>query len=296
MHAFDEDIAAAVGLDEIGPEEIASAEKTLGHRHAALAQIVQKIAAGLDLGRSSSRPLLVPGPPILLRGCAVEGALAGHGDVLLLEGINEGGVVEALRALPAGVDRRQILGGIGDELQGGTSGDVEVDIALQMDGARQEDACGGYGHVPPTRFVTGFDGLPDGLGAIRFPICHRPVVRDRKFAGGKHGGFDAGENLGDSGPFRGSGAFRRRGNVRGLRSRLDGRCEAEQFLQFDAGKDEGPHPLEVVINDGLAEVVLVGAVAAIAESGPGTALGQGDLARFVDLDEFLDEPRVAFQE
>src|ERR1044071_3014382 len=109
--ALDEHVLAAVGLDELRAEVAAFAEDALADGRAALGQLFERLA-GLQLVRHALLPavsrLTLPEPPVLFVAVAVERALARDGDVLLLEGVDEGRVVHQLHPLPAREDEREV--------------------------------------------------------------------------------------------------------------------------------------------------------------------------------------------
>src|SRR5215213_7203694 len=139
-------------------------EDALADGDARVAHLAQ--AAHVRRGGRRSRALPPrPLPPVLVRRAAVERALARDGDVLLLEGVDEGRVVHQLSPLPARVDDGQVLRGVVEELQSRALGDVQVDVALQVNRARHEDARGDD-DAPAARAVASLNRLAYRLRVV----------------------------------------------------------------------------------------------------------------------------------
>src|SRR2546423_4970516 len=99
-----------------------------------------------------------PSPPVVVRRGAVERALTSDGDVLLIEGVNEGRVVHQLSPLPARVDGGQVLRRVCAELERRALREMEGDVALQMNRAGLKDARGDD-DATAARGVTRLDGF-----------------------------------------------------------------------------------------------------------------------------------------
>ena len=71
--------------------------------------------------------------------------------------------------------------------------------------------------------------------------------------------------------------------------------ETQQLLELDAREDQRAHASEIIFNDRLAEVILVGAVATETKSCDRTALDQRDLSAVVRCDELIDDSLLALE-
>src|SRR5690625_6064305 len=102
--ALDEDVAAVVGLDEIGPDVRPIPENALLDRHPLLSQLEKTCTLGM-LPRISFPPSAVcaafPRPPVLALAVAVERPSAGDRDVLFAERIAEPPIGHPLNAFVA---------------------------------------------------------------------------------------------------------------------------------------------------------------------------------------------------
>src|SRR5262245_20950713 len=83
--AFDEDVSATIGLNEVRAQKRPLAEYALRHGSAVHAEIHQASSCR----RSLSRPI----PPQRVACLTIESAGASDGDVLFVKGIDERGVV-----------------------------------------------------------------------------------------------------------------------------------------------------------------------------------------------------------
>ena len=142
-----EHVRAAVGLDELGPQVVAGAVDALGDRHPGLGLGEEPVAVGLLALRVV---VLLPRPPVLGVRLAVQRALAGDRDVVLLVGVDERREPHELDAFPARPHDRQVGRGVAAEPDRGALGDVQVDPRLQVDGAGEEDA-GRHDDAPAAR-------------------------------------------------------------------------------------------------------------------------------------------------
>src|SRR5262249_1916797 len=79
--AVDEDVLAAVGLDELRAQVMTIAEDTVIDWNAFFSHLEQRVAIGTRL--------VFPRPPVIVVALAVEYAVAGDGDVALTESVNE---------------------------------------------------------------------------------------------------------------------------------------------------------------------------------------------------------------
>jgi hypothetical protein len=98
------------GLDERRPQGVARSEHTPIDGRALLAKAEEQVAVGL-LVRLAARAVL-PGPPMVGVGLAVERPAAGDRDVLLLERVHERRVVHQLDALPSREHGRVAAGSV----------------------------------------------------------------------------------------------------------------------------------------------------------------------------------------
>ena len=107
-----------------------------------------------------------PGPPRLAASAAVNGSLTGHGNVGGLEGIDAGRQVEALQSFPRRLDDGIQLWFEG-ELQHGSFLNMQVDMALQADGSREEGLTGRHNDTSAALCRAFVDGLLDSFLVLR---------------------------------------------------------------------------------------------------------------------------------
>ena len=118
------------------------------------------------------------GPPVVAGRLAVDRTLAGQRDVRLAVGIDQRVRVVHVDTLPARADGREIQIDIGKETQRGIVGEVQVDIALERDGAGVEDTVGdddGAAALQADRHDGQVDGFVGGMLGI---IGHGAEVRN----------------------------------------------------------------------------------------------------------------------
>src|ERR1051325_6517963 len=191
--AFDKDVLTAVGLNELRSQVVAFAEHTLAHRHVLFHHLRERVAR-LQLVRVAFLPpalgAALPRPPVRCVALAVERAFARDGDVLLLEGVDEGRVVHQLHPLPTREDQRQILRGVLTELDGASRRDVQVDVTQQVNRAGQKRA-GRHDDAASASFGTRGDGLTESLCAIRCAVILSAEASDIEIAPGKNRRLDA---------------------------------------------------------------------------------------------------------
>src|SRR5437762_6615059 len=93
-HALDQNILAAIGLEQVRSQITSFAEDSLAHGRALgnhlLKQSSRLARTGVALFPAAARASR-PRPPIFAIGLAVDYAFAGDRDVLLLKGIDESG-------------------------------------------------------------------------------------------------------------------------------------------------------------------------------------------------------------
>ena len=212
--AFQQHVRAPVGLNEVGSQIVSGAVHALGNRHVPVGRCDQGIAV-LILIRAGAAGSALPVPPVGFVGAAIERAGAGDGDVGLPEGVDEGRVIHALGAFPAGIDHGQIMRGIRTEAQRGAARNVQVDVALQVNGPGQEGA-GGNDDSPTTSRGAGRDGFPDTFGAIVGPAGLRAVAGDVEILFREGRRLDAAQNRGLFGIRRVRGAQWSGGEGHGL--------------------------------------------------------------------------------
>src|SRR6476620_10345231 len=125
-------------LNQIRPEIIALSQKSLRDGSIVGAPLKQQISATV-LVHHAFTPATVgaalPRPPVIAIRVAVYNAGPGKGDVLLPVRVDTSGIVHALHALPARVYRRQVALGVLRELEGCSGRNMQVDVALQMNGS-----------------------------------------------------------------------------------------------------------------------------------------------------------------
>src|SRR5690348_6983655 len=113
---------------------MARAEDTFRDGYVGLAHSDQSVAVVLLL--DCALALVVPRPPRVPIGAAVEGAAARDCDVLLFERVDERRKVHAFDAFPPG-ENHGISCWIKNPTQRRAGHDVEIDVALELNRARQ---------------------------------------------------------------------------------------------------------------------------------------------------------------
>src|SRR5205085_721557 len=161
-------------------------------RHSALA-VIQQLTNTSARRRICVSAFLVPRPPVCVRSRAVERSRSRYRNVLLLECIDERRVVHALCSLESRVNDGQIFLRVCAEFERRAFGDVQIDVALQMNRASQENS-GGNDHATTARAVAGFNRLAYGFGRISLAICNRAVIRDLEIARSTNRRLDARKN------------------------------------------------------------------------------------------------------
>ena len=125
---------------------------------------------------------------------AVDYSFTGDRDVALLKGIDESGIAHQLHAFPASEDHRQILLWVLTEFDRGVSGEVKIDIALQVNCAGEKFSRRNH-DASAAGFVARVDGFGECCGAIGFAVTHSAELGNRKIARGEDWCLDARENL-----------------------------------------------------------------------------------------------------
>ena len=136
------------------------------HRYAILT-ILQQAWARLDaLADHTFLPaetrIAIPRPPCVVGTASVDGALAGDGYILGLEGIDAGRQVEAFQTFPRCLNDGVELG-LEGKFEYCSFFYVEVHTILQRDGASKECLTSGDDHAPTAFLRTEVDGLLDGF-------------------------------------------------------------------------------------------------------------------------------------
>src|SRR5215210_4083890 len=178
---------------------MALAEDALSDRHAAITHFAQTANVFRRTGGRAPGSAPCPGPPVLVRGRAVERAAPRDGDILLLESVDERRIVHALRALPTSVDDGQVFGRVCAELERRALRKIQVDIALEVNRAGQKRARR-HDDATAARAVTGRYGLAYGLRIVCRATGARAVIRDLEVARGTPRRTDACEYGGHSAP------------------------------------------------------------------------------------------------
>src|SRR5215218_6611804 len=114
------------------------AEDALAHRNTFICDLEEGVSIRALLAHGFLPAVLrtaVPPPPVFVIALAVECSFAGDCDVLLFERVDEGRVVEEFDTFPARENHRQVVFWILTKLDRRAFGDLEVDVALQVNGA-----------------------------------------------------------------------------------------------------------------------------------------------------------------
>ena len=137
-HAFDQNIMTAVGLNELRPQIAAFAKYAFTHRRCPGDVIIKQRARftliWIAFFPTALRPSF-PRPPMFAIGIAVDHAFTGDRHISLLKGIDERRVIHQLHTFPSSKDQRQVLPRILTEFDRGAFGDIEVDVAFEMNRA-----------------------------------------------------------------------------------------------------------------------------------------------------------------
>src|SRR5262249_54047590 len=91
-------------------------------------------------------------------------------------------------------------------------GEVQVDIALQMNRAGKKDARR-YDDAPAPRVAAGSDGFTDCFGVVGFAVSDGSILGNRKVTIGKRWRFNTAQNDGNLLPTRAGLLMRQRGAV-----------------------------------------------------------------------------------
>ena len=101
-----------------------------------------------------------PGPPVFMIGLAVERSWTRHRDVGFPEGINEGRIVHAFGAFETGKNGRKVVARIAAEEERGVFGEVEIDVAFEVNRTGKEFTRGNH-DAAAAGGMAGGDGLTD---------------------------------------------------------------------------------------------------------------------------------------
>src|SRR6185295_16815239 len=118
-------------LDKVRPEVTAFPEHSFREWNIPRAHVEQapsRFTNGLNVSTAAAGP----DPPMFAIGVPVQGSFACDRDVLLAVGVDERRIIHALSALPSRGYQRKIARAVADEAQRGTSGYVQIDVALEM--------------------------------------------------------------------------------------------------------------------------------------------------------------------
>src|SRR5581483_4921437 len=111
-----QDVARAIGLNEVRPQIFAFAKDAIFHRHAAFT-VIEQLANTTARECFVVSPSTSPCPPVFIRRVSIKSSGARDRDVLLLKGVDERRIVHALGAFETRVNNRQIFLGVSAELE-----------------------------------------------------------------------------------------------------------------------------------------------------------------------------------
>ena len=160
-------MVAAEECDEVRPQERALAKCPLRNGHILVVHLMQFVAGAVLAALAQD---LVPIPPVIFIRLAVQRPLARDRDIPLRKRIDERGIVEQFRALPARANQREIGLLIPAELYGCPFRQMKVDIAFKMDGPARPVA-GRHQHPPATCRMTIGDCFPEGFCTVRESVA-----------------------------------------------------------------------------------------------------------------------------
>src|SRR6187551_3206548 len=137
FHIFDENVAAAICLNERWPEISAFTKLALRGWNATLSHC-KELLARLVLARPAGFPaevrVALPWPPMRIVGLAVERSRSGYSDVLAIDRVYERRVIHYLYALETRQHRREIFSGVRAEQDRRSFRNMEIHVAAKMDG------------------------------------------------------------------------------------------------------------------------------------------------------------------
>ena len=236
--AVDEDVAAAIRLDEIGPQPLPFAEHPL-------ATPARRARRNRSAG-SARRPVLTsprdrpaPVPPVVRVRLTVERAGAGHRDVRCLEGVDERRSSSSARCLPsASAPPAGSLSRVPAERERGASGDRCSSTPLSsVNGARSGNGlCGTTTRPPPAarQAAIALRMAPVQSAAPSPTAPHLVISKSRE---GKRGGTIRPKNCRRRDPTdRRSRLSRQRPQAR--RAQIDEGCRNRRALRRNSRRDK----------------------------------------------------------
>jgi len=181
-HAFDQNVFTLIWLNELRPQKVPFAEDTLFDRCAPFAKREQLIPV-VGLFRLACLPpalgLPLPRPPESAVGVSIERALAGDGDILLLEGIDEGGEVQQFHTFPPG-KHVGVRAGIAAKTNGGAFADFQIYPAEQPDSAADVLACRHEDATASSQMASS-NRIAKRSSAVRFAVANRSKLQHIPF-------------------------------------------------------------------------------------------------------------------
>ena len=197
-NALYQHVGALDGLVEVGAQVVALTKHTVLGRGAVVGHLAQKldiVVAGLGdaaIGVDGTGPV----PPVVLVGLAVQGALAGQSNVLLLVSVDQGAPVVQLGAFVVGKDQGVVCRGdvLGEPQDRVLILQVQVHVALEGDGTYVVDTRGDDdgAAAPGTGLV---NGTLDGCGVQLSVVGDSTVVQNAYRIIGEHRVGNVGEDL-----------------------------------------------------------------------------------------------------
>ena len=178
-HALDQDILAAIRLEEHWPQITSFAEDPFANGRA-FGDVVIENSPRFTLIRIAFLPTAAcssfPWPPMFAVRLAVNDAFTGDGDVPLLEGIDERRITHQFHPFPARENVGQILSWILTEFDRGAFRQMEIDVAFQTNRAGQKLAWRHYDAAAATDTAS-VDCFSKYIGEISFATANRAELR-----------------------------------------------------------------------------------------------------------------------
>src|SRR2546429_514622 len=201
-YAFDQNILATIRLEEHWPQVTSFSKDSFAYGRA-FGDVLIKDAArlalfGIAFLPATARPSF-PWPPVSAVSLAVDHAFTGDRDVLLFKRVDERRVAHQLHTFPAREHVGQILARVLAELDRGSSSQVKIDVALEMNCARKE-VTGRHQHAATAGFIACRDRPGKSFAAISFAVCHGAKANDVEITLRKYRSLDPLEYLWHLGP------------------------------------------------------------------------------------------------
>src|SRR6266702_5622217 len=195
--SFDQNVLTAIWLQEHRTQITSFPEDSFAHG-GAFRDVLVKQTAGVALFVITFFPATArasfPRPPIFAISLAVDDPFAGDRDVLLLKGIDKRRVAHQFHTFPTREHIRQILSWVLTEFDRGSSSQMKIDVALEMNRAGRK-LSGRNDDTTATRAMAGIDRFAKCICAINLTVTHRTKFCDVEISLRKDRCLDPIQNL-----------------------------------------------------------------------------------------------------